>query len=70
MLQNMKNLKETQKSLFLIFPNFSRNILTGIGEDVTPKRSPKRRGPTKRYAPETTDVTPVKKPESGSKKGS
>jgi len=29
---------------------------------VTPKRLPKRRGPAKKYAPETTDVTPVKKP--------
>ena len=29
---------------------------------MTPKRLPKRRGPTKKYAPETTDVTPVKKP--------
>jgi hypothetical protein len=34
------------------FPNFSRNILSGIGEEVTPKRSPKRRGPAKKYTPE------------------
>ena len=33
-----------------------------MGERVTPKRSTKRRGPAKKYAPETTDVTPVKKP--------
>lgn len=32
-----------------------------MNEEVSPKRSPKRRGPTKRYAPETTDVSPVKK---------
>jgi hypothetical protein len=39
---------------------------------VTQKRSPKRRGPAKRYAPETTDVTPVKKPrrKAVAKKGS
>ncbi len=28
---------------------------------MTPKRSPKRRGPAKKYAPETTDVSHVKK---------
>ncbi len=32
-----------------------------MDEGVSPKRSPKRRGPTKKYAPETTDVSPVKK---------
>jgi hypothetical protein len=33
-----------------------------MGEKVTPKRSLKRRGPAKKYAPETTDVSPVRKP--------
>jgi hypothetical protein len=33
-----------------------------MGEGTTSKRSPKRRGPAKRYAPVTTDVTPAKKP--------
>ena len=33
-----------------------------MGEEVTPKRSPKRRGPAKKYVPETTDVSPAKKP--------
>ncbi len=32
-----------------------------MNEGVSPKRSPKRRGPTTKYAPETTDVSPVKK---------
>ncbi len=33
-----------------------------MGERATSKRSPKRRGPAKKYAPETLDWSPVKKP--------
>jgi hypothetical protein len=55
--------RETRKTLILILILiFSRNILSGLKIEETPKRSPKRRGPAKKYAPETTGVTPVKKP--------
>ena len=61
MLQNIK-IQEKHENLISIFPKCSRNTLTNIGEEVTPKRSPKRRGPAKKYVPETTEVTPTKKP--------